>query len=673
MNVDDLHMPHDSDLESHQDHYHNQPEGLGVADSDEGVFTGHINEAGMLPTTDLCPNASQTYGKGHTFLDLFYSDENSIYHTKNLYYPFSSQKEWEVVSWLLHSGLSMGKINSFLSLEMIKDLSLLAEMLPSGPHWMSQVIPMAHPTKSPIVLYWCDPFDCISSILNHPTFHGELDFMPCRVDTTAQWLYCVYTKWMTADDAWKMQSNLPSGATLLGTILSSDKTNISMMTGDRVAHPLLISLTNICMSIRFKASLGAFLLTALLPVPKFTHKKHFCCLGKVTPNNIEVFFREAQKFCLNRVDKPFWLDWVMTEPSHFLTLKFFTIFTEFGEAEIYFHFSVLQPVMGFHHFHSGISKLKQVTGCAQHDIQHPIITTAADAVPSISGKVIDNWYIPKLELMQSIAPSIHNTGVAMQWTTDTTEHTHICCHLDHADKCCHCELAVNLLDLLNQHAYLDEDNNNINIDIDDDRDILATVNCLGYSWPITDYFAITQILLHKEVGTIPQPLRTFVVGQSLADFLHHEDTYGNDHIHAIGGARRAGPDALLPFDKMQIWFKVRLQDMDPAQTLNCAPPCDLWTSGQYDTVIVNHEEGYSWPADGLHTTRLHLLKRVKQSNGTWIGDIIPVTQFRAPINVVPCFSASADNHLTPYNSTKHSSEFWLNRYWDKNTFFPLLM
>lgn len=65
---------------------------------------------------------------------------------------------------------------------------------------------------------------------------------------------------------------------------------------------------------------------------------------------------------------------------------------------------------------------------------------------------------------------------------------------------------------------------------------------------------------------------------------------------------------------MQIWFKVQLQDMDihnasivqPAQTLNCAPPCDLWTSGQYDTVIVNHEEGYSWPADGLRGESLCL-------------------------------------------------------------------
>ncbi|KAG2138549.1 hypothetical protein DEU56DRAFT_945088 [Suillus clintonianus] len=107
-------------------------------------------------------------------------------------------------------------------------------------------------------------------------FHKELDFTPCRVYTTAQQLYHVYSEWMTGNDAWEMQLNLPSDVTLLGTILSSDKTNICMMTGDRVSHPLLISLANIHMSTQLKTSSGAFLLTALLPVPKFTHKKkHF--------------------------------------------------------------------------------------------------------------------------------------------------------------------------------------------------------------------------------------------------------------------------------------------------------------------------------------------------------------------------------------------------------------
>lgn len=73
------------------------------------------------------------------------------------------------------------------------------------------------------------------------------------------------------------KSQVPPGATVLGTILSSDKTNISAMTGNRVAHPLLISLANLDMDFRNKSSNHAFLLLALLPIPKFIHRiKRIC-------------------------------------------------------------------------------------------------------------------------------------------------------------------------------------------------------------------------------------------------------------------------------------------------------------------------------------------------------------------------------------------------------------
>ncbi|KAG2060015.1 hypothetical protein BDR06DRAFT_842001, partial [Suillus hirtellus] len=119
-------------------------------------------------------------------------------------YPFSCKQDWEIASWLLHSGLSMGKIDSFLSLKMVRDLPLSfrsakelrgrAEMLPSGPRWMSRVLDTSHPTKSPVILYWCDPLECISAILNHPLFHDQLDFMPRKVYSMVQKLCRVYTE-----------------------------------------------------------------------------------------------------------------------------------------------------------------------------------------------------------------------------------------------------------------------------------------------------------------------------------------------------------------------------------------------------------------------------------------------------------------------------------------------
>ncbi|KAG0699463.1 hypothetical protein DFH29DRAFT_770745, partial [Suillus ampliporus] len=105
-----------------------------------------------------------------------------------------------------------------------------------------------HATKLPVILYWWDLIECIASIFNHPLFHNHMDFTSHKVYTMVQKLSQVYTEWMAGDHAWDMQSALPCGATLFGTILSLDKTCITTLTGDHVAHPLLLSLVNIHMS-----------------------------------------------------------------------------------------------------------------------------------------------------------------------------------------------------------------------------------------------------------------------------------------------------------------------------------------------------------------------------------------------------------------------------------------
>ena len=313
-----------------------------------------------------------------------------------------------------------------------------------------------------------------------------MDFSPyCLYDSAAR-LYQIYTEWMSGEDAWSMQvsllcfdvlcrinvpkSQLPTGATLLGTILSLDKTNISVLTGNRVAHLLLISLANIKMETRLKLSSHTFLLATLLPVPKFVHNnkrmkgvlearlihqcldivleplkqaaklgvmlsdpwgysqycftpiasyivdtpeaamlaavggkmspitmamykefgddfRHEPCTSSTTlaqlaaaaskadPSDIEAYFREAQKFCLNGVHLPFWHDVPLSCPSSFFNPEILHHFHKkfgdhdskwcinaLGPAEVDFRFSVLQPIMGFRHFKEGISSLKQVTG-----------------------------------------------------------------------------------------------------------------------------------------------------------------------------------------------------------------------------------------------------------------------------------------------------------------------
>lgn len=211
--------------------------------------------------------------------------------------------------------------------------------------------------------------------------------------------------------------------------------------------------------------------------------------SKTDPSDIEAYFCEAQKFCLSGVDIPFWHNHPLSCPSRFLTLEMLHHFHKkfwdhnckwcinaLGAAKIDFRFSVLQPILGLHHFKEGISLLKQVMGHTHRDVQHfivGVITGSAmrDVVIAIhalmdfcyraqayqvtdkdvelirsslhefhshkdsiltsglhcgtGNKPIDNWYILKLELMQNVVPSIPRVGITIQWSTNVTEHAHI--------------------------------------------------------------------------------------------------------------------------------------------------------------------------------------------------------------------------------------------------------
>ncbi|KAG1814026.1 uncharacterized protein BJ212DRAFT_1206561, partial [Suillus subaureus] len=200
-------------------------------------------------------NAAKVYQCGQTFWDRFNMDPYSAYHKDNLYYPFTSHQDWELSSFLLCLSLSMATIDEFLELKLIKALSLsfrtarelcgCAELLPPVLKWQYCIVSTTHPTKQPLYFYWHDPLDCIKSFFSHPFFAKEIDVMPQHVYHTVECTSQIYNEWLMGDTVWSMQSQLPDGATLLGVILSSDKTNITNMTGGHVAHLLLISLANI--------------------------------------------------------------------------------------------------------------------------------------------------------------------------------------------------------------------------------------------------------------------------------------------------------------------------------------------------------------------------------------------------------------------------------------------
>jgi hypothetical protein len=70
-------------------------------------------------------------------------------------------------------------------------------------------------------------------------------------------------------------------------------------------------------------------------------------------------------------------------------------------------------------------------------------------------------------------------------------------------------------------------------------------------------------------------------------------------------------------------------------------------------------------------TGLYLLKRATRSNNELAGDIIPLNQLRSLVDVAPRFGKKANPRLTNSNSLSFASEFWLNKYFDKELFYAL--
>ena len=70
-------------------------------------------------------------------------------------------------------------------------------------------------------------------------------------------------------------------------------------------------------------------------------------------------------------------------------------------------------------------------------------------------------------------------------------------------------------------------------------------------------------------------------------------------------------------------------------------------------------------------TGLFLLKRAIRANGEKAGDIIPLNQLRSLVDIAPRFGEKANSQLTNTNSLTFASEFWLNKYFDKESFYSL--
>ena len=153
-------------------------------------------------------------------------------------------------------------------------------------------------------------------------------------------------------------------------------------------------------------------------------------------------------------------------------------------------------------------------------------------------------------------------------------------------------------------------------------------------------FDAAQRLLAAPLGTNPNPLQIFVTGSTalhlnrdpsichisidnaaqkfnlpdlraaLGDYVNREGAF-TQNFHVFGGQRRSLHDIQLPFNELQVWRKVHLQQesyhdmslLGSTFTVHAHPPKGEWKYGHYDTVLMNVDKAYTWPSSGLAGTQ----------------------------------------------------------------------
>lgn len=210
--------------------------------------------------------------------------------------------------------------------------------------------------------------------------------------------------------------------------------------------------------------------------------------------NLRLWKRLSKDHQLNGVDKPFWRDWLHSDPCLFLAPdalhQWHKLFMDhpiewakswLGKEELDLRVSVLQPRVGFRHFKEGFTRFRQHTGKETKDLERIFLAVIAGHQSVTVGIVKamrafldfiylaqyesqstvtlqyldkalrdfhlykhhigesgvrsgtrqnDEFHIPKIELMQHVTRLIKLLGSSPQFSSEQTER----CHIDMAKQ-----------------------------------------------------------------------------------------------------------------------------------------------------------------------------------------------------------------------------------------------
>ncbi|KAG1726381.1 hypothetical protein EDB19DRAFT_1897642 [Suillus lakei] len=416
----------------------------------------------------------------------------------------------------------------------------------------------------------------------------------------------------------------------------------------------------------------------------------------VDPWDLDKFQKAAKAAYLSGVHMPFWRDWIeILHTGH----KFFFDHPLNWVKETH-------KWIRTRHFTKGVTHVKQMTGCEHRDIQHTIVASIAGAAPprfihairslvdfiylaqnlsmaqalsdfhSLKDTIVDtqarrgkngakeDFFIPKLKLLQSFCGTVERLGSLMQFLADVTE----------------CLLITHCKDLFNWTSWQSKDF------------ALQCVQILNQqeTMEMFDLFALLHsCVLPDETKSVhgPRPvcnhfLKGILSGDALTAFqLNISPDYkslSSVEIHTkylLPDFNSAGESTLWDGSSgcFCTWNKFRLQlhsafqprIIMPSRVIQAYSPSDDFPLGNCDTILIE-----TMGDDGQMS--MYTVERtfVQDNTGNCYreGAVVQITDVTHAVELIPCFGEKAASDVSLATCLECYERFFLNNFTDKESY-----